>query len=133
MARQIDVEKAKAQFARLVAAAAKGEEIILSKDGKPMARLVAIPPEASEKKKRGKRKLGQWAKLLTPEQRADVGSEDWERRWREADEDIARDFECLREEPSKYDPKWPGTSSTPTPSSKPSSTRKVSTSKRAKR
>jgi prevent-host-death family protein len=52
MARRIDVEKAKAQFARLVAAAAKGEEIILSKDGKPMARLVAIPA-ASKRKDEG--------------------------------------------------------------------------------
>src|ERR1700679_3822691 len=63
MARQIDVEKAKAQFARLVGAAAKGEEIILTKEGQPMAKIEAIPAEpekkASEKKAREKRRLGQ--------------------------------------------------------------------------
>ncbi|HEX4860835.1 MAG TPA: type II toxin-antitoxin system prevent-host-death family antitoxin [Rhizomicrobium sp.] len=132
MVRQVDVEKAKSQFARLVASAAKGEDVILTKNGKPMAKLMAVS-SAPEKGTRGKRKLGQWAKYLTPAQRKDIGSEEWERRWKGADEEIVRDFECLREEPNKYDPKWPDISSTPMRSSKQSSSRKISARKRAKR
>jgi prevent-host-death family protein len=46
--RQIDVEDAKTQFSRIILAVARGEEIILTKNGKPMAKLVAastVPQE----------------------------------------------------------------------------------------
>jgi prevent-host-death family protein len=37
---KVDVHKAKIQFSRLVKLAAAGEEIIIAKSGKPVARLV---------------------------------------------------------------------------------------------
>ena len=57
MVRKIDVDEAKARFARLVSAAANGEEIVLTKGGKPMAKLVAVA-EASEKEKTSSRPMG---------------------------------------------------------------------------
>jgi len=57
MIRQIDVEEAKARFARLISDAAKGEEIVLTKDGKPMAKLVAFAGD-SEKEKTSSRPVG---------------------------------------------------------------------------
>jgi prevent-host-death family protein len=138
MVRQIDVEKAKAQFAKLVAAAAKGEEIILSKDGKPMVRLVAIPaipPEASEKKKRGKRKLGQWAKLMTPEERDYYGSDQFLRDWNTMDAEIGRDFEESANRPLEEagrDFKWDDISSTQVRSSARKTVPRKSVRKRAK-
>ncbi len=39
---QINIHQAKTQLSRLVEEAAKGEEIIIAKAGKPMARLVAL-------------------------------------------------------------------------------------------
>ena len=38
----VNIHDAKTQFSRLVDAAARGEEIIIAKAGKPTARLVAI-------------------------------------------------------------------------------------------
>jgi prevent-host-death family protein len=135
MAREIDVEKAKAQFARLVAAAAKGEDIILSKDGKPMVRLVAVSPEVSEKKKRGKRKLGQWAKLMTPEERDYYGSDQFLRDWNAMDVDIGRDFEESANRPLEEagrDFKWDDISSTQVRSSARKAVPRKSVRKRAK-
>jgi prevent-host-death family protein len=42
--RQIDIHEAKAHLSRLVDEAADGEEIIIAKAGKPLARLVALEP-----------------------------------------------------------------------------------------
>lgn len=62
---QVNLYEAKTQLSSLVDRAAAGEEIVIAKNGKPMARLVAIPAT------RPKRDLGmaEWAKKLTPEQR----------------------------------------------------------------
>ncbi len=57
MMRQIHVEEAKARFARLVSDAAKGEEIVLTKGGRPMAKLVAFT-EDSENEKASSRPVG---------------------------------------------------------------------------
>ena len=38
---QVNIHQAKTQFSRLVELAASGEEIIIAKSGKPVARLVA--------------------------------------------------------------------------------------------
>jgi prevent-host-death family protein len=46
--------EAKTELSSLVERAALGEEIIIAKNGKPMAKLVPIP------KRKGKRKLGCW-------------------------------------------------------------------------
>jgi len=41
-ARQISIAQAKAEFAALVARAEAGEEIIVTRNGKPVARLTAL-------------------------------------------------------------------------------------------
>lgn len=53
MSKQVNLYQAKTQLSRLVDEAAKGKEIIIAKNDKPVARLVAL-----EKPKRLKRKLG---------------------------------------------------------------------------
>lgn len=53
--KQVNLYEAKTNLSQLVEDAAAGEEIIIAKNGKPVARLVKI--EASPK---GKRKLGFW-------------------------------------------------------------------------
>lgn len=42
---QVSLEEAKAQLPDLVAAASAGKEIIITEDGKPLARLVPIAPQ----------------------------------------------------------------------------------------
>src|ERR1700722_20414583 len=100
MARQINLYEAKTNLSRLVEEAAKGHDIVIAKNGKPLARLTAIETTATPEK----RKFGQWAHLLTPEERQDFGSPAWWRRWKEADAEILRDFEqSLSEEPREFD------------------------------
>jgi prevent-host-death family protein len=41
--RQINIHEAKTHLSQLVDDAARGEEIVIAKAGKPMARLVGIP------------------------------------------------------------------------------------------
>ncbi len=50
---QVNLHDAKTQLSRLVEAAAKGEEIIIAKAGKPMARLVPLRPSARKERKPG--------------------------------------------------------------------------------
>jgi prevent-host-death family protein len=57
--RTINIHAAKTQLSRLVDEAAKGEEIVIAKAGKPMARLV--PLDTLKKKRR----LGTLAGKLT--------------------------------------------------------------------
>ncbi len=60
--RTVGIHAAKAQFSRLVDAAAAGEEILITKSGKPIARLGPLTSQKS------KRKLGALAgKLRVPE------------------------------------------------------------------
>ena len=60
--RIVNIHAAKTHFSRLVDAAAGGEEIIIAKSGKPIARLGPLLGQ------RGKRKLGALAgKLRVPE------------------------------------------------------------------
>lgn len=51
---QVNTHDAKTQLSKLIERAAAGEEIIIAKAGRPMARLVAYRPSA------GKREAGQW-------------------------------------------------------------------------
>lgn len=61
--RTVNIHAAKTQLSRLVAAAAGGEEIIIAKAGKPVAKLGPLGP-----RKTGKRKLGILAgKYTVPE------------------------------------------------------------------
>jgi prevent-host-death family protein len=58
----VNVHAAKSQLSRLLDAAAAGEEVIIAKAGKPVARLVPIEP------KKERRKLGTLAgKLHVPD------------------------------------------------------------------
>jgi prevent-host-death family protein len=54
---QVNLYEAKTQLSSLVERAAKGEEIVIAKAGKPMARLV--PMQAEEKAPKPLRKFGQ--------------------------------------------------------------------------
>ena len=55
MTRQVNLYEAKTKLSQLVEDAARGEEIIIAKNGKPMVKLVAATPETKPEK----RKLGQ--------------------------------------------------------------------------
>lgn len=70
-ASQINLYEAKTQLSSLVERAAAGEEIVIAKNGKPMARLVALPAEHP------KRKIpwGDLGRHLTPEQRERLAKE----------------------------------------------------------
>jgi prevent-host-death family protein len=45
--RQVNIHEAKTHLSRLVEEAAHGEEIIIAKAGKPMARLVAVDDDTT--------------------------------------------------------------------------------------
>jgi prevent-host-death family protein len=61
MSRQVTLSEAKAKFSQLVEDAARGEEIVIAKNGKPLVKLVAAVPvdAAAPPAPKGKRKLGQ--------------------------------------------------------------------------
>lgn len=44
--KQVSITEAKAQFSRLLREVAAGEEVVIAKAGKPMARLVALEKPA---------------------------------------------------------------------------------------
>jgi prevent-host-death family protein len=50
---QVNLYEAKTQLSSLVERAAKGEEIVIAKAGKPMARLVVFAPQPSQPRKPG--------------------------------------------------------------------------------
>ena len=49
----VSVREAKTQLSRLLARVEAGEEILIARNGKPVARLVSVQP-------RGKRQFGSW-------------------------------------------------------------------------
>ena len=55
---QVNLYEAKTHLSSLVERAAIGEEIVIAKAGKPMARLVALVSEPQEPRKPGKNLLG---------------------------------------------------------------------------
>jgi prevent-host-death family protein len=55
---QVNIYEAKTQLSSLVDRAAKGEEIVIAKAGKPMAKLVALAPESRLARKPGRNLLG---------------------------------------------------------------------------
>ncbi len=133
MARQVNLYEAKTHLSQLVEDAARGEEIVIAKNGKPMAKLVVLAP-ADEDKPR-KRELGQWAKLMTPEERAYYRSDRFLRDWKAMDAEIERDFEesinrPLEEPEQEF--RWDDTFSTPAPSSARKKAPRRSGRKRAK-
>jgi len=56
----VNIQEAKTQFSRLVEQAEAGEEIVIARAGKPVARLVALESAAPKS-----RKLGLGKKLFT--------------------------------------------------------------------
>jgi len=50
--RTVNVHSAKTHFSRLVDQAAAGEEIIIAKAGKPVAKLVPLTPRPDRRKRR---------------------------------------------------------------------------------
>lgn len=66
MARQVNLYEAKTRLSQLVDAAAAGEEIVIAKNGKPLAVLKSFREEAP-----GKRAFGLWkgeARAPSPEE-----------------------------------------------------------------
>ncbi len=55
---QVNLYEAKTQLSSLVERAAKGEEIVIAKAGKPVARLTAMQPAANEVRLFGRNLLG---------------------------------------------------------------------------
>jgi prevent-host-death family protein len=55
---QVNLYEAKTQLSSLVDRAANGEEIVIAKAGKPLARLVAVKPEPKPERKCGQNLLG---------------------------------------------------------------------------
>ena len=58
MATQVNLYEAKTQLSRLVERAARGEEIVIAKAGKPMARLVATTEQSKPRRVYGQNILG---------------------------------------------------------------------------
>jgi prevent-host-death family protein len=70
----VNMHEAKTHLSKLVERVEGGEEIVISRAGKPAAMLVPVPRE----KKPGKRKLGQWegkVKLPSDEEWAEMDRE----------------------------------------------------------
>jgi antitoxin (DNA-binding transcriptional repressor) of toxin-antitoxin stability system len=62
----VNIGEAKTRLSSLIAAALRGEEIVVDKDGKPQVRLVAVPEASDAERERlvAKRRaaFGMWAK-----------------------------------------------------------------------
>lgn len=101
MSRQVNLYEAKTHLSQLVEDAARGEEIVIAKNGKTMAKLVLVTP--AEKKPK-KRVGGQWAKYMTPEERAYHASPQFDIDWKKWDEEILADFKVFQDDPREYDP-----------------------------
>ena len=52
---KVNIHQAKTQFSRLVELAARGEEVIIAKSGKPVARLVSYTPKGAVRRPGGLR------------------------------------------------------------------------------
>jgi len=95
--RQINLYEAKTQLSRLVDEAARGDTIIIAKDGKPMAKL---GPVAGARKQ--PRKLGQLA-----ERAKGIDWVQWWREWKAADKQIQAEFEKAIAKPFAPAPRRP--------------------------
>lgn len=84
MSRQVNIYEAKTQLSRLVEEAAGGDTIIIAKNGKPMAKLVALDDAHVE---REPRKLGQW-----DEANKNFDWDKWERQSKALDKEIEHLF-----------------------------------------
>jgi len=57
MSKIVNMHEAKTNLSKLVEEAERGEDILLARAGKPVARLVALPPPRQ-------RQLGQWKGMV---------------------------------------------------------------------
>ena len=74
MSKRVNLYEAKTQLSRLVEQAAKGTEIVIAKNNKPVARLVALEkPVRSKKRRLGAAKIG--LVEIIPREVADAGIE----------------------------------------------------------
>ncbi|HMJ73161.1 MAG TPA: type II toxin-antitoxin system prevent-host-death family antitoxin [Solirubrobacterales bacterium] len=73
---QVNMHEAKTHLSKLVERVEGGEEIVISRAGKPAAKLVPVAP-----KKLGPRKLGGWEGLMEM-----PSDEEWERMDKEVEE-----------------------------------------------
>jgi prevent-host-death family protein len=89
--RQVNLYEAKTQLSKLVDDAAAGEEIVIAKNGKPMARLL---PFDDARAKKVPRRLGQWA-----DHNKHIDWDKWWRDWKAADKKIEADFEASISQP----------------------------------
>jgi len=87
--RQINLYEAKTQLSRLVEDAARGDTIIIAKDGKPMAKLG--PVGGGETRPRELGQLSEHAKGIDWVQ--------WWREWKAADKQIQAEFERAMAKP----------------------------------
>ncbi|HEX8753414.1 MAG TPA: type II toxin-antitoxin system prevent-host-death family antitoxin [Solirubrobacterales bacterium] len=83
---QVNMHEAKTHLSKLVERVEGGEEIVISRAGKPAAKLVPVP-----KQKSGKRRLGAWeGKGVTVEDFESIEldiEETLEKKWRSALDD----------------------------------------------
>jgi prevent-host-death family protein len=98
MVRQVNIAEAKAKLSELVEAASRGEEIVLARHGKPMARLSPVNRES----KPGRRHFGQYEHLAK-----DIDWDQWWRDWKAMDAEIEADFEASELFPPGADPTGP--------------------------
>jgi prevent-host-death family protein len=112
MSKQVNLYEAKTKLSELVEEAARGNEIIIAKNGKAMARLVMARSESG-----AQRSFGQWGPLLTPDELASFRSEEWWRQWKQTDSEIAQEFGLAVGEGDKEESEWRAISSIQTPSS----------------
>jgi prevent-host-death family protein len=84
----VNIGEAKTRLSQLIAAALKGEEVVVDKDGKPQVRLVPVPEatEAERERIAASRRafIGSWAKAFEGYS-TDIGpsmtDEEVEERW----------------------------------------------------
>ena len=60
MVKQVNMHEAKTQLSKLVAAACRGEEVIIAKAGKPMVKLTAVNENKPKKSPFGIAKGSSW-------------------------------------------------------------------------
>ena len=106
--KQVSLYEAKTQLSKLVDEAAAGEEIVITKNGKPKARLTPIAPAKLEP-----RKLGQW-----DEQNKHIDWDKWDRDFKALDKEIEADFEASIAKP------FPGMSEGAGPTFKPTASKR---------
>lgn len=82
--KQVNLYEAKTRLSSLVEEAAAGEEIVIAKNGKPMAKLTPIDQPVQ---KTMPRKLGLW-----DEQNKHIDWDKWDRDFKAADKEIDRMF-----------------------------------------